>query len=90
MKYSILASRRQKAIDSIGGHAERLSGDTLDLRTGIKGNVEHRQLFMLERIAAFMEELQPESGDSGVSVDDILELDISKTSKKVIAAEYGS
>lgn len=94
MKQSILASRRQIAIEAIAEHTQRISGQPLDLKTGIKGNTVHKQLFMLERMAAFMESMGNTSTIEtvdGFTLDDILAIDgLSKAAKKSITAALGN
>lgn len=67
MKSTVLAARKQIAIEAIASHAQRITGGELDLVTGLRGDVNHRQLVMLERIAAFLEDVQP--GETAVSTE---------------------
>ena len=94
MKAGILAARKQTVIEAIAAHAERLTGEKLDLVSGIKGNADHRHLFMLERIEAMLAGVgKPESSQetavSGLVLDDILAVEgLSKTSQKVLMAYF--
>ncbi len=90
MRHSILAARRQKAIEQIMQLASQLpSESSLDIVTIPKGNSEHRQLFMLERLAKFMETIN--TGDtSSVTALEILLMDgLSMKSRKAIEAYLG-
>jgi hypothetical protein len=49
MKQAILGQRRAVAVEGIGNELKRITGLQVDLTSGLKGNSEHRQLFMLER-----------------------------------------
>lgn len=98
MKQSVLGQRRAVAIQSIAERILNLTGDDIDLVSGLKGNSEHRQLFMLERIAEKLKtvkmpdpvELQPILLESGFDLNSLLELEgMSKTSQKVLAAYFG-
>jgi hypothetical protein len=62
MKQAILGQRRAVAVEGIGNELKRITGLQVDLTSGLKGNSEHRQLFMLERI---LEAMQGFSGDVG-------------------------
>jgi hypothetical protein len=60
MKQAILGQRRAVAVEGIGNELKRITGLQVDLTSGLKGNSEHRQLFMLERI---LEAMRGFSGD---------------------------
>ena len=89
-----LASRRQLAIEGISAELKRLFGSEIDLTYGLKGNAEHRQLFMLERIhgalkeETFIEVNQQEfDGEPAYTLTEILEIEgLSKTSIKALQA----
>lgn len=89
-----LASRRQLAIEGISAELKRLFGSEIDLTYGLKGNSEHRQLFMLERILAAMQgysldvvQLDQADGEPAYTLAEILEIEgLSKTSIKVLQA----
>lgn len=89
-----LAKRRQLAIEGISVELERLFGLQVDLTHGLKGNAEHRQLFMLERIydaikSQSMEiiQLEESDGEPAYTLSEILEIEgLSKTSQKALQA----
>jgi len=94
MKQTQLASRRQLAIEGIAAELEALTGVKTDLVSGLRGNSEHRQLFMLERILAAMQgssvgvvQLEEVDGEPAYTLAEILEIEgLSKTSQKVLQA----
>lgn len=94
MKQTQLASRRQLAIEGIAAELEKLTGAKVDLIAGLRGNSEHRQLFMLERILAVMQgssanviQLEEIDGEPAYTLAEILEIEgLSKTSQKVLQA----
>lgn len=98
MKRSVLAARRQRVIENIAAHAERLGAGTVDLVSGIKGDAEHKQLQMLERVDEFLcgvgnvpTAVSVESEDTAVlySVEDILSIPgLTKTSIKAIEEAF--
>lgn len=95
MKRSVLAARRQRVIENIAAHAERLGAGTVDLVSGIKGDAEHKQLQMLERVDEFLSGVDTavsvESEDTAVlySVEDILSIPgLTKTSIKAIEEAF--
>jgi hypothetical protein len=89
MKQSVLAARRQRVIESIAAHAERLGAGTVDLTSGIKGDAEHKQLFMLERIDATLAQAGGQAA-SGFTLDEILAIDgLTKSSVAAIKAAFG-
>lgn len=92
MKRSVLAARRQLVIESIAEQAERLGAEPIDLVTGLRGDSEHRQLAMLERIAVFLSGIeQAVAKDTAVrySLDDILSIPgLTKTSIKAIEEAF--
>ena len=82
MKKTIMAARRQRAIEAI---SDELNIPFSDIR---KGNSEHRQLFTLERIATGLKD-RSQNAETAVLIDDILELDgLSQKSRKAIAARF--
>jgi dissimilatory sulfite reductase (desulfoviridin) alpha/beta subunit len=90
MKQSVLAARRQRVIESIAAHAERLGAGTVDLTSGIKGDAEHKQLFMLERIDATLAQAGGQAVASGFTLDEILAIDgLTKSSVAAIKAAFG-
>ncbi len=94
MKQTQLASRRQLAIEGIAAELEKLTGVKTDLVSGLRGNSEHRQLFMLERILEAMQgnsvsvvQLEESDGEPCYTLAEILEVEgLSKTSQKVLQA----
>ena len=92
MKAGILAARKQTAIEAIAKHAENLTGEKIDLVSGLRGNADHRHLIMLERIEAMLAMLGTgtETAVTGFTLDQILAIDgLSKTSTKAIQAALG-
>ena len=88
MKRSILAARQQIVIENIAVHAERLGAGEIDLISGIKGDADHKQLQMLERIDLLLANV----GNTavGFTLDDILQVDgLSKTSQKQLREALG-
>ena len=91
-----LASRRQLAIEGIAAELERFTGAKVDLIGGLRGNSEHRQLFMLERVLSAMQaysadvvQLQESDGEPCYTLAEILEIEgLSKTSQKVLQAAF--
>ena len=89
-----LASRRQLAIEGIAAELERFTGAKVDLIGGLRGNSEHRQLFMLERILAAMQgfsgdvvQLEESDGEPCYTLTEILAVEgLSKTSTKALEA----
>lgn len=91
MKKSILAARRQRVIENIAAHAERLGAGTVDLVSGIKGDAEHKQLQMLERVEVMLSEFGgvETSTDGRYSLEDILSIPgLTKTSIKAIEEAF--
>ena len=95
MKQTTLAARRQIAIESIAKHTERLGSEPIDLVTGLKGDSEHRQLAILERIDSVLAGIgagaTSESEDTAVryTLDDILSIPgLTKTSEKAIKEAF--
>lgn len=90
MKESILAKRTSIAISSIARELERLTGDEIDLSTGIRGDARHRQLHMLERIASSLKEAEVRPNVTKLSVIlEVLALNLTKTSSQRIKDHYG-
>ena len=91
MKRSILAARRQRVIENIAEHAERLGAGRVDLVSGIKGDAEHKQLQMLERIEAMLaNSTAPKPEETGYTLDEILAVDgLTKTSIAALQAAFG-
>ena len=91
MKRSILAARKQKAIEAIAKHAERLGAGNVDLVSGIKGDAEHKQLLMLERIESTLAQSGGMSQEAaGYTLDEILAVDgLTKTSIAALQAAFG-
>lgn len=88
MKITILAAKRRAAVERLAKAAVRLSGKPVDFSNLPKGNEEIRQLFMLERMADFLESLDV---PSGIDIDELLKIDgLSKTSTRLIEAKFGS
>lgn len=56
MKRTVLAARRQVALERLAAAAEKLTPDNAPNLVDLpKGNTEHRQLFLLERLADWLE-----------------------------------
>jgi hypothetical protein len=94
MKQAILGQRRAVAVEGIGNELKRITGLQVDLTSGLKGNSEHRQLFMLERILEAMRgfsgdvvQLQESDGEPCYTLAEILAVEgLSKTSTKALEA----
>ena len=94
MKQAILGQRRAVAVEGIGNELKRITGLQVDLTSGLKGNSEHRQLFMLERILDAMRgfsgdvvQLQESDGEPCYTLAEILAVEgLSKTSTKALEA----
>jgi hypothetical protein len=94
MKQAILGQRRAIAVEGIANQLERITGLQVDLTSGLKGNSEHRQLFMLERILDAMRgfsgdvvQLQESDGEPCYTLAEILAVEgLSKTSTKALEA----
>ena len=94
MIQSQLASRRQLAIEGIAAELEKLTGAKVDLVSSLRGNSEHRQLFMLERILEAIQgtstnvvQLEEVDGEPRYTLAEILAVDgLSKTSTKALEA----
>lgn len=94
MKQAILGQRRAVAVEGIGNELKRITGLQIDLTSGLKGNSEHRQLFMLERILDAMRgfsgdvvQLQESDGEPCYTLAEILAVEgLSKTSTKALEA----
>ena len=94
MKQAILGQRRAVAVEGIGNELKRITGLQVDLTSGLKGNSEHRQLFMLERILDAMRgfsgdvvQLQESDGEPCYTLAEILAVEgLSKTSIKALEA----
>ena len=94
MKQAILGQRRAVAVEGIGNELKRITGLQIDLTSGLKGNSEHRQLFMLERILEAMRgfsgdvvQLQESDGEPCYTLAEILAVEgLSKTSQKALEA----
>jgi hypothetical protein len=94
MKQAILGQRRAVAVEGIGNELKRITGLQVDLTSGLKGNSEHRQLFMLERILAAMQgfsgdvvQLEESDGEPCYTLAEILAVEgLSKTSTKALEA----
>ncbi len=94
MKQAILGQRRAVAVEGIGNELKRITGLQIDLTSGLKGNSEHRQLFMLERILEAMRgfsgdvvQLQESDGEPCYTLAEILAVEgLSKTSTKALEA----
>jgi hypothetical protein len=94
MIQSQLAKRRQLAIEGIAAELEKLTGAKVDLISGLRGNSEHRQLFMLERIFEAMQgqfievvQLEEADGEPCYTLTEILAIEgLSKTSQKALQA----
>ena len=92
MKQAILGQRRAVAVEGIGNELKRITGLQIDLTSGLKGNSEHRQLFMLERILEAMRgfsgdvvQLQESDGEPCYTLAEILAVEgLSKTSTKAL------
>ncbi len=92
MKQAILGQRRAVAVEGIGNELKRITGLQIDLTSGLKGNSEHRQLFMLERILEVMRgfsgdvvQLQESDGEPCYTLAEILAVEgLSKTSTKAL------
>jgi hypothetical protein len=91
MKLSILAARRQRAIEAIAAHAERLGAGSVDLVSGIKGDAEHKQLHMLERIEAMLSKAGAEDSEqAGYTLEEILAVEgLTKTSAAALQTAFG-
>ena len=91
MKRSILAARRQRVIENIAEHAERLGAGYVDLVSGIKGDAEHKQLQMLERIEAMLaNSTAPQPEETGYTLEEILAVEgLTKTSIAALQAAFG-
>lgn len=92
MKQAILAKRRAIAVEGIATELERLTGLQVDLTSGIKGNSEHRQLYMLERILDAMQgisELEEADSKPCYTLAEILAVEgLTKTSIKALEAAF--
>ena len=94
MKQAILGQRRAIAVEGIANQLERITGLQVDLTSGMKGNSEHRQLFMLERILEAMQgfsadvvQLEESDGVPCYTLEEILAVEgLSKTSQKALEA----
>ena len=94
MKQSVLGQRRAVAVEGIVSQLERITGLKVDLTSGMKGNSEHRQLFMLERVLAAMRahsadvvQLEESDGEPYYTLKEILAVEgLSKTSQKALEA----
>lgn len=94
MKQAILGQRRAVAVEGIGNELKRITGLQIDLTSGLKGNSEHRQLFMLERILEAMRgfsgdvvQLEESDGEPCYTLTEILAVEgLSKTSTKALEA----
>ena len=94
MKQSVLGQRRAVAVEGIASQLERITGLKVDLTSGMKGNSEHRQLFMLERVLAAMRahsadvvQLEESDGEPCYTLKEILAVEgLSKTSQKALKA----
>lgn len=94
MKQSALAKRRAIATEEIANQLERLTGVKVDLISGIKGDADHRNLFMLERILEAMQgssndvvQLEEADGEPCYTLAEILAIEgLSKTSQKALQA----
>ncbi len=94
MKQAILGQRRAVAVEGIGNELKRITGLQVDLTSGLKGNSEHRQLFMLERILEAMRgfsgdvvQLEELDGEPCYTLTEILAVEgLSKTSTKALEA----
>lgn len=91
MKRSILAARKQTVIEAIAGHAERLGAGDVDLVSGLRGDSDHRQLQMLERIEVMLAQAGGAESETAVyTLDEILAVDgLSKTSQKALESALG-
>lgn len=94
MKQSVLGQRRAVAVEGIANQLEQLTGVKVDLVSGIKGDADHRNLFMLERILEAMRglsdnvvQLEEADGEPCFTLAEILAIDgLSKTSQKALQA----
>lgn len=92
MKRSILAARKQTVIEAIAGHAERLGAGDVDLVSALRGDSDHRQLQMLERIEVMLAQAggAAESETAVYTLDEILAVEgLSKTSIKALESALG-
>lgn len=91
MKQSILAARKQRVIEAIAGHAERLGAGDVDLVSGLRGDSDHRQLQMLERIEVMLSQSGAAESETAVyTLDEILAVEgLSKTSQKALEGALG-
>lgn len=93
MKRSILAARKQTVIEAIAEHAARLGAGAVDLVSNLRGDSDHRQLQMLERIEAMLSQAGNGAVKSETAVytlDEILAVDgLSKTSIKALESALG-